>query len=76
MDLKHRIDDLFLPLCRCQKKPSKLDELGGLHPVFLTPEKHFFLVSRKEMRLLTKAGLLAPPPFQSPSHPASAEKWP
>jgi hypothetical protein len=57
------------------KKPPKLVELGGLHPVFLAPEKRYFFVSRKEMRQFTKAGLLASPPFQSPSHPASAEKW-
>jgi len=52
---------------------------GGLHPVFLTLEYINTTNSAPVIPQVTavsiKAGLLAPPPFQRPSHPALAGKW-
>jgi hypothetical protein len=58
------------------KKPFKRIMLEGLHPVFLTlfyRLPHLRLPA--EIQQIGKAGLLAPPPFQQPSHPDRSKQW-
>jgi hypothetical protein len=58
------------------KKPFKLGRLEGLHPVYLALMSCFAnFCPNAESWQQAKAGLLASPPFQRPSHPNQLKQW-
>jgi len=57
------------------KKPFKRLLPEGLHPVYLALVLIARSLSHAELRQIGKAGLLAPPPFQQPSHPDWSKQW-